>query len=593
MDSVDGIEKPAPLACTECRRKHLRCDAAMPTCMRCTSSGARCQYFPSRRGLKRRAPHVDQPPRTPRSPPRSTDGPVSVSGRIDRADPTNGESSISGNGGPDEAESRSHTGPSPVYGGREAFTHTPGVTPVSPERAQPSQYLSVEDDEVLISLYYANFHAAHPFLVPRSLYASQAYPAYLKLVVHFVGSHFSDTTSSHLLCSKAADLLSKVEATSSAVLNFHLVQAKLLFSIVLHARNNIQHSTAVLVQAVALALEIGMHRKSFQAGYGKQSPLEEESLRRTWWELYVTDGVMAALQRRPSSRCHDSQPDVPLPCDDVLYAQCVPSIEPLSLAQFDSRIFTDEEISFSSFTYRIEAVRLLSRVVSIAWTHDVHADDVDALDSALAAWPYHLDAAKTSMAHGAGTAEDEMLFQANLLVQFGIMYLHFPRSDLVATVPGATRVIRQQHVPPVSTRNTHGQRALVASKQLSKLAAMQVPVQKHTPFFVCAIVFAALVQLSACSLHQVYGPPDRYRDHVSLTIGILKALGPMWELAQVTLRSIKYMAAEILSLDSSPMHPISVGDNNVQFFTPLQDLPILDLPWLDLFSSACENWTSS
>ncbi|KAL2814887.1 hypothetical protein BDW59DRAFT_166972 [Aspergillus cavernicola] len=473
--------------------------------------------------------------------------------------------SISGGGGPDEAEARFHIDtnlapPSPSYGGREAFTPSPGITPVSPERAQASQHLSVEDDEVLISLYYANFHAAHPIPVPRSLYASQGYPAYFKLVVHFVGSHFSDTISSHPLCSKTADLLSKVEAASSAVLSFHLVQARLLFSIVLHARNDIQHSTAVLMQAVALAPEIGMHRKSFPVGYGGQTPLEEGSLRRTWWELYVTDGFMAALQRRSSFRCHDSQPDILLLCDEVLYAQCVPSIEPLSLAQFDSRIFTDEEVGFSSFTYRVEA-----------------ADYVDALDSALAAWPYHLDAAKTSMSYGTGTAEDEMLFQAHMLVQFGIMYLHFPRSDLVATVPGATRVIRQQHVPPVSTRNTHGLRALVASKQLSKLATMQVPVQKHTPLFVCAVVFAALVQLSACSLHQ--------------------ALGPTWDLAQVTLRSIRYMAAEILSLDSSPkaspMHPISLGDSNEQFFTPLQDLPILDLPWLDLFSSGCENWTSS
>src|ERR1700712_2009579 len=60
LSPANEIDKLAPLACTECRRKHVKCDTSVPNCMRCVSTGAQCQYLPSRRGLKRRAVHVDQ-----------------------------------------------------------------------------------------------------------------------------------------------------------------------------------------------------------------------------------------------------------------------------------------------------------------------------------------------------------------------------------------------------------------------------------------------------------------------------------------------------------------------------------------------------
>ncbi|EKV12481.1 hypothetical protein PDIG_44050 [Penicillium digitatum PHI26] len=333
---------------------------------------------------------------------------------------------------------------------------------------------SVEDDEALINLY---------------LYALQAYPDSLKLAVHFVGSQFSRTVSSDALFSLVTDQVSKAEAEDTPTTIFHLVQAKLLFSIALHACNEIQESTAVLAQAVFLALEMGMHKKRSPIVHGTRSALEEESMRRTWWELYVTDGLMAALQRKPSFHCHTAESNVLPPCDESSYLEGPFTNEPLSLAQFDARIYSEEEIIFSSFSYRIGAIRLLARVLAIAWTHDLHEDHVKIIDSALAAWPHHLDLAKADVC----SSEDEILFQGHMLIQFCIMYLHFPRSDLVATIPGASKVIRQQQLLPIYTRNMNGVKALVASKQLIGLASLQISVQKHTPFFICGNVFAVLV----------------------------------------------------------------------------------------------------
>lgn len=44
----------ASLACTECRKQHLKCDAKKPTCSRCLQNAYFCQYLPSRRGGHRK-----------------------------------------------------------------------------------------------------------------------------------------------------------------------------------------------------------------------------------------------------------------------------------------------------------------------------------------------------------------------------------------------------------------------------------------------------------------------------------------------------------------------------------------------------------
>lgn len=40
------------LACTECRARHLKCDAGVPSCNRCETDGRNCSYIKSRRGWK-------------------------------------------------------------------------------------------------------------------------------------------------------------------------------------------------------------------------------------------------------------------------------------------------------------------------------------------------------------------------------------------------------------------------------------------------------------------------------------------------------------------------------------------------------------
>jgi len=43
---------PVALACTECRSRHLKCDAGTPACARCLTDKRECNYIKSRRGWK-------------------------------------------------------------------------------------------------------------------------------------------------------------------------------------------------------------------------------------------------------------------------------------------------------------------------------------------------------------------------------------------------------------------------------------------------------------------------------------------------------------------------------------------------------------
>lgn len=434
-----------------------------------------------------------------------------------------------------------------------------------------------EDDAQLVNLYYANFHAAHPILVPRAWYSEQTYPKCLRLVVQFIGSHFSTSVSSDSFRTITSTKLEHTSTRSAC-----MVQALILFAVALHARNEQKEAEKTLLRAVNLALEIGMNGRDFAALNGKQQAVIEESLRRTWWEVFIVDGYVAALHRKPGFKSSQVNLDTQLPCEENVFAEgiCLPT--PPTLADFDGRLFADEEIQFSSFAYRIEAVRILSRVIAIAGTDEVHVDQIQAVDNALAGWVHHLPATKSDMVNSFGDV-DEMLFQAHMIVQCSNIFLHFPRSDLLTSLPGTAEIVCARggkQINPAPTQHMHAVKATDASKELSNLAALRLPVQKHTPFFVCGLVLSAIVQLSACSVHACHCM-EQHRDRVTLIIGILKSLSQHWTIASTVLQQIKKVGAEVLQVRTKPNHtaePESSRDSGVDVPTSIEDIS-----WFDLF----------
>ncbi|KAG0645793.1 Transcriptional regulatory moc3 [Hyphodiscus hymeniophilus] len=533
--------RPTPLACASCRRKHLKCDGRQPICARCAGRSLQCNYTPSRRGYRSSSSHDSEPAQelnlgTSRNDVQVlAEQPVLQSGDIFTGFLSQNVDHSGGSSG-DYDERRMAL--------LDCQTSTNGPPHPSSASDHSISTSSSIEAKYLVNLFYTYFHPAHPILIPKPFYSERGYPNYLLQVVYFIGSHYSSSISSDRLRAIAAEKVS-----DNAPKTTSMVQGRLLFAIALHGRNEIKEAQAMLARAVNLAEEIGMNEREFAATHGGQQSVEEESLRRTWWELYVVNSIMAAFWRKSEFNIHKFGSDVLLPCEEAAFADAACMSDPPTMAQFDNRLFADDEFQFSSFCYRIEAARILTRVLALTGNHDVHHDQVQAVDNALAGWAHHLPPAKADIIDKLGEV-DEILFQAHMIIHYASLFLHFPRSNLLST-PAATAEIaggqRDLHVSPSSTQHAHAIKATEASKQLSNLAALRLPVQNHTPFFICGLVLGAVVQLSACSVHSG-NCVEQHRDRVALIIGVLKSLSRTWAFSQLVLKQIKKVAVEVLNI---------------------------------------------
>lgn len=71
------------------------------------------------------------------------------------------------------------------------------------------------------------------------------------------------------------------------------VQTLLLLAIAIHAEDEREQARAILDRNICMALEIGMNHRAF-AGM-ERDPVLAESWRRTYWGLYVLDGVFSGI----------------------------------------------------------------------------------------------------------------------------------------------------------------------------------------------------------------------------------------------------------------------------------------------------------
>lgn len=579
--------RPASLACLECRRTHLKCDGNTPICRRCQARGYQCTYTPSGRGRRRGVTRLNTATQSTASQslPYSPDAvaqPVATQALL----------------GPPPAPSQTYAVSDTSLDGRTSITESPRSLhdaslgdPTYPRLFQsgPTTNSSSEqfspwvDDEQLVNLYYLNFHASHPILLPRNMYWRQNYPRYLKAVVQLIGSHFSPAASRDVLRERAAREIQNGNQNTP-----EMVQARTLYAIALLAQNALREVHQVLDSAIESALKLGMHRRDFAVAHANGLAAVEESMRRTWYELYVTDGCIAALQRKSTFRTNTVNADVLLPCDDFIYegGMC---FMPATLHEFHSNVFAEEEKVFSSFCYRIESVRLLGRVLSITGAHGVHRDLVQAVDNALAAFILHLPRSKSEAEVVNTFGElDELMFQTHTFIQYSTILLHFPRGDLISPdsltqdVPGGDCA---RLLCPCNRQHVHSIKAIEASKTISMLAALRTPAQRHSPFFMYPIALAAAVQLSVGAMHARIssGCVEQHSDRIKLMLGVLKSLGRHWSAADIILRTLKKVASAVFrSPRIEPSYTTRQDESMDSGTDTCPHIPI-DSDWLDSF----------
>lgn len=229
-------------------------------------------------------------------------------------------------------------------------------------------------------------------------------------------------------------------------------------------------------------------------------------------------------------------------------------------------------------------MRIISRVSALAATDDAHPDSIQALDNALASWEYNLPPSSKDVV-GPCEVVDLMLFEARCFTACASIFLHFPRSDLPATMPSASDIYCVgSYTQLAPTSRHHTIRAIAASRILSNLATVPWPLEQHSPFFICGLVLGCVVQLAAGSIHLHQCRLDclqHHRDRVVLMLAALQRLGETWPLAANSVRSLKAVARIVFStrdedaFSASCSFGDSAMDVNENFSNPL---------WFDLFS---------
>tara|TARA_R110002060_G_scaffold77350_1_gene88664 strand:- start:142 stop:852 length:711 start_codon:yes stop_codon:yes gene_type:complete len=176
----------------------------------------------------------------------------------------------------------------------------------------------VDYGDSCIEAFFYHFHAAHPFVLPKVnlLTLLKAKPMdHLEAAMCYVGSFYVPQAPTPALGLEAEK---SVNSMSCPRVGFK-VQAMLLLAIGLDGFGNQEKALEILGEAQNLALELGMHRHEFTSVNGSGLGVLEESWRRTWWELYAVERMIAGVHRKSPFRMNETAADVALPCEEKEY----------------------------------------------------------------------------------------------------------------------------------------------------------------------------------------------------------------------------------------------------------------------------------
>ena len=586
----------------------------MPVCRRCQDTGNECNYQQSRRGYKgprkvakssvngdENSPNTGLPGNLlTKTPSTASTGPWTPSNMTGLDFAAMGEAYSLGPFS--DSLPRPYTLPQELYQTPETGSSAAQSLPLDDEQlrkiALDPQHNSInqavnitsstsidpseDGDETVMDIFYSNFHNAHPFVIPQRLYRAKPtlLPPVLKSVIMFVASHFIPGFVQDGLRNAAENITSdRVPADGFKV------QGLLLFGMSLFARCEQELALTIIDKAIDLALNLGMNSKTFATTHGMGNAIIEESWRRTWWDLYMVDGILSSLNSiHHTFRLQHIQNDVPLPCEETDYVECKAITTFRSQQDFLERAFAAEPYNYSSEAYKIEAVRLLGKVVNIS-SEIVSPNDeqVESLDAQLANFILSLPPEKRYTIERDGKC-DEILFSAHNLIDSALISLHRPRSTLTfiqnhypteCTRPEAIRA-------PISAYEVHTAKTIKAANSISQAIALRTPLSKHSPCFVCATLLSAIVHLPAYSVEIDMERASAIKERLQLTINALNSIGEVWPMGKAAKGQISQFARDVFAGQAVAAGRAQVGAHIQQI-----DIEAMmeDQTWLDELAS--------
>ncbi|KAF1835303.1 hypothetical protein BDW02DRAFT_568180 [Decorospora gaudefroyi] len=526
----DPSRASVAVACVPCRSRHLKCDGGV-RCSRCRADNVDCTYIKSRRGWKGKRKNKEE-----------SGTPATLNGL------SGTEVAISNS----QLSSPEYSYTSDVPGMNQLSpTQGLGVRPVAPP--PPVAQLNLNGSarlnrfghlgpETAVQAFFHYFYNSHPFCLPEPRLLDvfkERHAPLLEYAVQFIGSSYIPAIPTAMY----KEALDRQVNNGNYPRDAWSVQALLLFAIGLHAHNEVPRAAQIFSIAQNLTLEIGLNRMEFALMHGENDPQLEESWRRTWWSMFTTNGMMTAVNPGVNFRLKDVVSNVPLPCENnQYYSGHIPY--PSTLQDYDDSAFLPTLATFSSFTYLIDAIRILGKVFECARldsTFEYHA--VDVVDQDLCNWRLHLPPSKTDIVNNDGHI-DEVLFQAHMVNAGSTIMLHRPRSNLgFGRVEGVNICVQPgQVLLPTQTREIHTAKCLTSAENISSLIRLPGQLLHHTPFFTCVVVMASVVHLSYWSFLVPDGRDDIVKQSIRLDVGTLQQYSNTWPIAHVVLGQVRGVA---------------------------------------------------
>ncbi|KAL7943860.1 hypothetical protein V8C42DRAFT_327027 [Trichoderma barbatum] len=520
------IKGRVAIACTECRNQHLRCDAVVPTCSRCSNLHKTCIYTDLRRSRRRRAgdqralhseDHNDQ---------------VEEVGSMLTAHQQSWLTDGS-------QLPPSQSSPRPIF--------IASSNALRPTVFAANSLLSSRP----VDGFYKFFFPGHPFILPRMYFMrhSEKNPnlSYgLVSMIALIGSLYTHDSLSNEYRQQAE----KVLGSQLAPHGFS-VQALMLLALTLEWSGENERAATTLERAKIMGLEIGMQSRGFASRCGHGDKVLEESWRRTWWELYVIDALFAGIRHLPTFTFWGVDTDVEIPCEEELYTTgMIP--QPRTLQEYDNRGFNDDDESFSSFAYLIDATRILGTTLAAGDIANKSAHSlVKNAEANLMSWDLHLPPAKRDPVQPDGIV-DEILFKAHMAINTTSAHLHRPRSTLHYT---AMELLCSKYAPPLPAEilsaeeqhvDRHTYKAINAAKNFVDLLTASSSPLTHSPFVMCMGSLAIATYLSGCEHILTGSELIHAKDRIRVFLGILKAFTKIWSQARRWSGEIKLMARVVL-----------------------------------------------
>ncbi|KAF6241071.1 hypothetical protein HO173_000865 [Letharia columbiana] len=142
---------------------------------------------------------------------------------------------------------------------------------------------------------------------------------------------------------------------------------------------------------------------------------------------------------------------------------------------------------------------------------------------------------------------NEILFQTHMMIHASNIYLHRPRSILAAS--GLIHQITC--APNAATWHSesilyHTKKTVDAADEICQMISAPPSLFSRTPFFVCAVALQAIVHLSAYGIAGWSQKRPLMQQQIQMSIGALKKLSEIWEMASIVLSQIKCVARAVL-----------------------------------------------